>query len=68
MMLWTEYVGRGKYTMLIYGVDSHLNAIWHLVHIGLTTSETTAKKCYREKCCDKANRLFEVFNPLNFEA
>ena len=68
-MIWTEYVGRGKYTMLVYGVDSHLNAVWHLVYISLTTSETTTKKGDREERCDKANRLFkvELFNSLNFE-
>ena len=55
--------------MLVYRVDSHLNAVWHLVYISLTTSETTAKKCYREERCDKANRLFkvELFNSLNVE-
>ena len=68
-MFWTEYVGISKDIILVYGVDSHLNAVWHLVYISLTTSETTAKKCYREKRCDKANRLFkvELFNSLNFE-
>ena len=67
MMFWTEYVGNSKDIILVYGVDSHLNAVWHLVHISLTTSEATAKKGYREERCDKANRLFkvELFNSLN---
>ena len=55
--------------MLVYRVDSHLNAVWHFVCISLTTSETTAKKGDREERCDKENWLFkvELFNSLNFE-